>query len=61
MKFEWDPTKAQENLLNHGISFEEATTVFGDSLPHDRLDREPAPDHSSLNYVSPATFERQAR
>lgn len=32
MKFEWDSSKAAENLLNHGISFEDATTVFGDPL-----------------------------
>ncbi len=42
MKFDWDPSKAEENLLNHGISFEEATTVFGDPLAGTILD----PDHS---------------
>ncbi|MGH9784102.1 MAG: BrnT family toxin [Terriglobia bacterium] len=42
MKFNWDPSKAQENLLNHGISFEEATTVFGDPL----AGTIPDPDHS---------------
>lgn len=30
MKFEWDPRKAQENIRNHGVSFEEALTVFAD-------------------------------
>lgn len=30
MKFEWDPEKAQNNLLKHGILFEEAQTVFLD-------------------------------
>ncbi|MGH8549502.1 MAG: BrnT family toxin [Methylococcales bacterium] len=42
MKFEWDPRKAQQNLLNHGISFEEATTIFGDPL----TGTIPDPDHS---------------
>ena len=42
MKFEWDPVKAQENLLSHGVSFEEATTVFGDAL----AGTIPDPDHS---------------
>ena len=28
--FEWDASKARTNLKKHGISFEEATTVFGD-------------------------------
>jgi len=32
MKFEWNLRKAQQNLLDHEISFEEATTVFGDLL-----------------------------
>lgn len=30
MKFEWDPWKAEENVRNHGVSFEEALTVFAD-------------------------------
>lgn len=30
MKFEWDPRKARENVRNHGVSFEEALTVFAD-------------------------------
>jgi len=42
MKFEWDPGKAQDNLLSHGVSFEEATTVFGDPL----AGTIPDPDHS---------------
>jgi len=43
MKFEWDLRKAQENLLDHGISFEEATTVFADPL----AGTIPDPDHGS--------------
>lgn len=31
-RFEWDPKKAAENLKKHGVSFEEAKTVFGDPL-----------------------------
>lgn len=42
MKFEWNPEKAQSNLSKHGISFEEAQTVFDDSLYVDFYD----PDHS---------------
>lgn len=30
--FEWDGTKARNNLRKHGVSFEEASTVFGDPL-----------------------------
>ena len=32
MRFEWDPAKAVANLLKHGVSFDEASTVFGDPL-----------------------------
>ena len=32
MKFEWHPPKAASNLEKHGVSFEEATTVFDDDL-----------------------------
>lgn len=30
--FEWDDKKAETNLRKHNISFEEASTVFGDDL-----------------------------
>lgn len=30
--FAWDSKKAESNLKKHGISFREATTVFGDPL-----------------------------
>lgn len=30
--FEWDLRKARLNLAKHGVAFEEASTVFGDSL-----------------------------
>jgi uncharacterized protein len=42
MKFEWDEGKAERNLLKHGVTFEEATTVFEDPLYVDFYD----PDHS---------------
>jgi len=32
LKFEWDRKKAASNLSKHGVSFEEALTVFGDPL-----------------------------
>ncbi len=40
--FTWDPEKAASNLKDHGVSFEEATTVFGDLLAMNM----PDPDHS---------------
>jgi uncharacterized DUF497 family protein len=32
MKFEWDPIKAYANEQKHGVTFDEASTVFGDDL-----------------------------
>ena len=40
--FEWDPRKAEGNILKHEVSFEEAATVFGDPLSQTI----PDPDHS---------------
>jgi uncharacterized protein len=31
-KFEWDYQKAASNLKKHGVSFDEAVTVFADGL-----------------------------
>jgi uncharacterized DUF497 family protein len=43
--FEWDPRKAQSNLRKHGVSFEEAQTVFSDVFAAERFD----PDHSTVD------------
>jgi hypothetical protein len=42
MQFEWDSAKARSNLRKHGVSFEEASTVFYDTLAATGAD----PDHS---------------
>jgi len=42
MKFTWDTEKEKENKRKHGVSFAEATTVFGDPL----AGTIPDPDHS---------------
>ncbi|MDP2807712.1 MAG: BrnT family toxin [bacterium] len=42
MKFEWDPRKAGINLRKHGVSFDEAGTVFLDRLSLSG----PDPEHS---------------
>lgn len=42
LKFEWDTAKANMNLHKHGVSFEEAASVFGDPLALTF----PDPDHS---------------
>ena len=43
MQFEWDPEKDQQNQFKHQVSFDEASTVFGDPLAITIDD----PDHSS--------------
>jgi uncharacterized DUF497 family protein len=43
VKFEWDPEKAARNLQSHGVSFEDAASVFGDPLAATI----PDPDHST--------------
>jgi uncharacterized DUF497 family protein len=43
LRFEWDERKAAVNEHKHGVSFEEAQTVFNDE--HARLIDDP--DHSS--------------
>ncbi|MBT79360.1 MAG: hypothetical protein CL587_03115 [Alteromonadaceae bacterium] len=30
IKFEWDPAKAESNIKKHGVTFEEAKSVFYD-------------------------------
>ena len=40
--FEWDPVKAETNVRKHAVTFDEASTVFGDPLNLLMAD----PDHS---------------
>ena len=39
-EFEWDPAKATSNLRKHGVSFDDAATVFADNLLLSALDDE---------------------
>ena len=41
-EFEWDEEKAKKNLKKHGVSFEEAATIFNDPRIATIFD----PDHS---------------
>ncbi len=56
MQFEWDRIKAQINAEKHGVSFSEATTVFGDPLEVTI----PDPDHSEgeSRFISLGRSER---
>ena len=42
LKFEWNQNKAKKNIEKHGVSFDEAATVFSDPLSITYND----PDHS---------------
>jgi uncharacterized protein len=44
LTFEWDSRKAQSNLSKHGVSFEAASTLFGDPTSLTI----PDPDHSVM-------------
>jgi len=42
MNFDWDESKAQANLAKHGVTFDEAKSIFADPFYVDFYD----PDHS---------------
>lgn len=46
LRFEWDARKALTNKLKHGVSFEEAMTIFSDPLARIFDD----PDHSITEF-----------
>jgi len=49
-RFEWDTAKASRNLSKHGISFDEARTVFDDPLFITFLDEEHS--HDEERYIT---------
>jgi uncharacterized protein len=55
--FEWDQSKADRNARKHGVTFDEASTVFGDPLAL----LMPDPDHSrdEERFVVLGTSSRQ--
>jgi hypothetical protein len=57
VQFEWDSEKARKNLTKHGVSFDEAATVFGDPLAITIED----PDHSreEQRFVTTGQSKRQ--
>lgn len=52
MHFEWDPVKAQKNIRKHGVTFEDASSVFYDLLAITGAD----PDHSEEEEERMVTF-----
>jgi uncharacterized DUF497 family protein len=55
--FEWDPAKAASNAAKHGISFQEAMTVFLDPFARTILD----PDHITSARRATRSEARQYR
>jgi len=49
LRFEWNPQKAASNLAKHGVSFEEAATVFGDPLG--RIESDPRHSANEERFV----------
>jgi len=55
LRFEWDPGKATLNFKKHGVSFDEARTVFFD----ERARLIDDPDHSDGERVPPVGLSRE--
>lgn len=49
LRFSWDPRKAQANLRKHGVSFQEAETVFLDE--HALLIDDPDPTSGEERFL----------
>ena len=56
--FEWDPNKARANQHNHGVTFEEASTVFGDTLSLTIYDEEHSEDEDRLIIIGMSVQHR---
>ncbi len=58
MQFKWNESKNQGNIKKHGVSFEEAKTVFFDPLTMVSLDQSHAEIESRLIAVGHSTLHR---
>jgi uncharacterized protein len=58
MKFEWNRAKAAANLRKHGVSFEEAATVFADVLSHVFPDVDHSDDETRFLLIGLSRSER---
>ena len=57
LSFEWDENKAATNAKKHGVSFEEAISVFGDPLA--RTIHDPLHSNGEDRYVILGESQRQ--
>ena len=68
LRFEWERDKAASNLEKHGVSFDEASTVFDDPLARIFDDEDHSLDerreiivgHSILNHMLVVSFVERA-
>lgn len=58
LSFEFDPAKAASNLKNHGVSFDEAATVFNDSLSTTLSDDQHSEDENRFITVGMSVKQR---
>lgn len=57
-RFQWDPEKAAANLRKHGVSFEEASTTFGDPLSITISDRRHSETESRFLLIGASAWTR---
>ena len=58
LRFEWDQDKAASSVLKHGVTFDEASTVFGDPLAVIFDDEEHSVDGVREIIIGHAVLER---
>ena len=58
VRFECDPAKAARNLAKHGVSFDEASTVFGDPRAGTILDPQHSGEESGFVTIGLSTSRR---
>ena len=58
LKFEWDSVKATANARKHGVSFEEAQSVFYDEFAVQFFDEEPSGDEERFLMLGMSTEAR---
>ena len=59
MRFEWDSKKKKQNEIKHGVSFEEAESVFDDEHAIMFIDREHSIDEERFIIIGLSIFPRE--
>ena len=58
LQFEWDEDKAKANFLKHGVSFEEAKSVFASILSADFIDEGHSAEEERWLKIGPSDKNR---